>query len=499
MPKVFRPKIVQPAVKTTHQRNDSSIRSPVHEPKQKPSSPIQSPVYSNASEQSVAHPLTQDISSIPIPTSEPIRCQQLTAVDIDQTTQSKRPDPVPTVQVNLFAPKKAKRSHAKFLSDPVPDMDKPIDRSKVSLRSLLRWTPINKPPPKYRQDRSIVSSDNSCVIQKQDAEPLKPETPPLPNDEPTPSFDMLAPQLRLDADGNIVIDETSLMVSLPETPANASNVRRVSEDTGILSVTYKSFRPPPEKSGGRWKGRETVRFYRALSTIGPDFYLMTTMFPNRTRTELKRKFKRESRTNPYLVNQALRSRRSYDLSALVPLSDEDDEVAAPCKQENEPVDSAEIKVKPGHVRAKPEADGHRRLKRKSEKVHSYNPDRVYETIDAVLTQISAEALPPACSPHSDQPDLLTYSYDTVSHPNYIITDLCPTSDLSQAPLVIPSQQPLLARMIAHKIQQSEERGASLTEVPGSFDQTLTNASSLSNLTSNPPELNTTGPVSLSGM
>ncbi|KAF8570182.1 hypothetical protein P879_01676 [Paragonimus westermani] len=498
MPKVFRPKIVQPAAKTTPQKNDSSIRSPVHESRQKPSSPLQSPVHSTAPQQSVVHPLAQDISSTSSPTNEPIRYQQLTAVDIDQTTQTKPPDPVPTAQVNLFAPKKVKRPHAKVLSDPVPDVDKPIDRSKVSLRSLLRWTPVNKPPPKYRQDRSTVSSENSHMIQKQDAELLKSETPQLPIDEPTPSVDMLAPQLRLDADGNIVIDETSLMVSLPETPVNASNVRRVSEDTGILSVTYKSFRSPPEKSGGRWKGRETVRFYRALSTIGPDFYLMTTMFPNRTRTELKRKFKRESRTNPYLVNQTLRSRRSYDLSALVPLSDEDDEETVPCKPKDESVDSAKLKVKPGRVRAKPEADVHRRLKRKNEGAH-YNPDRVYETIDSVLTQIAAEALPPPCSPHSDQPDLLTYSYDTVSHPNYIITDLCPTSNLSQAPVAISPQQPLLARMIAHKVQQSKQGSASLTKAGESFDQTLTDASSPSDLSSNPPEPNSTGSVLLSGV
>ncbi|VDP94113.1 unnamed protein product [Echinostoma caproni] len=153
--------------------------------------------------------------------------------------------------------------------------------------------------------------------------PVKPSTG-------TDGLDLLAPQLRLDADGNIVLDETSLVVSVPETARDDTNVRHVSEETGLLNVDYYSFRNPPPRRGQRWRPQETVRFYRALSMFGRDFYLMAAMFPNRSRAELKvqtcRKFKKESHSNPYLVNQALRNRRGYDLTALIPLSDTEDEV-----------------------------------------------------------------------------------------------------------------------------------------------------------------------------
>lgn len=104
---------------------------------------------------------------------------------------------------------------------------------------------------------------------------------------PTLPVDLLAPQLRLDADGNIVLDESSLVVALPETAREDNSVRHVNEETGLLNVTYNSFRTLPDRRGRRWSPRETVRFYRALNTFGRDFYLMATIFPNRSRVELK--------------------------------------------------------------------------------------------------------------------------------------------------------------------------------------------------------------------
>jgi len=50
---------------------------------------------------------------------------------------------------------------------------------------------------------------------------------------------------------------------------------------------------------------ETVRFYRALSLCGTDFSMMSSLFPHRTRVELKAKFKREDRRNPSQISSAL--------------------------------------------------------------------------------------------------------------------------------------------------------------------------------------------------
>ncbi|OON17689.1 Myb-like DNA-binding domain protein, partial [Opisthorchis viverrini] len=296
--------------------------------------------------------------------------------------------PVPDVQVDLFSTKKIRRTHSKPSGDPMPDVDKPLDRSSVSLRSLLNWAPVNKPPPTYRQNRTTASNNSapsSEVVKKSDPSPVK-HSPIIPNlaSNSAPQSDLLAPQLRLDADGNIVLDETSLLVSLPETTMNTSGMRFVDEESGLLSVTYNSFRPQ-EKRGGRWDARETVRFYRALSTIGPDFYLMLKLFPNRNREELKRKFKRESRAHPYLVNQALRNRRSYDLTALVALSDEDEDDE---KEEKKDV-KEKIEKKP-IVRSRRKRSPATKIQKTSRGSNNYDPNKVLETIDAVLAKETAD-------------------------------------------------------------------------------------------------------------
>jgi hypothetical protein len=61
---------------------------------------------------------------------------------------------------------------------------------------------------------------------------------------------------------------------------------------------------------------ETLKFYRALHTVGTDFLLMQSIFPKRTRYDLKTKFKREDRTNRFLVEKALRSPLNFDLTEL---------------------------------------------------------------------------------------------------------------------------------------------------------------------------------------
>ena len=57
---------------------------------------------------------------------------------------------------------------------------------------------------------------------------------------------------------------------------------------------------------------ESARFYRALSMLGTDFSLMENLFPNRTRFELKRKFKVEERINQQLVDRTIASQKPFD-------------------------------------------------------------------------------------------------------------------------------------------------------------------------------------------
>lgn len=59
-----------------------------------------------------------------------------------------------------------------------------------------------------------------------------------------------------------------------------------------------------------------MKFYKALSLVGADFSLMEQIFPNRTRRELKQKFKREEKFNIDLVNRVLYESHTFDESSL---------------------------------------------------------------------------------------------------------------------------------------------------------------------------------------
>lgn len=65
-----------------------------------------------------------------------------------------------------------------------------------------------------------------------------------------------------------------------------------------------------------WPAGETIKFYRCLHTIGTDFSLMLTLFPKRTRRDLKLKFKREEKYNLSLINKALLHPKQFNIDDL---------------------------------------------------------------------------------------------------------------------------------------------------------------------------------------
>nr|CAH8831080.1 unnamed protein product [Trichobilharzia regenti] len=391
MPKVFRPSIkqVKSQVKTNEQetqKNDSKEvvdAPPVTEPPSctVPSEPINSPHL--VSECVSENPETED--------------QRPTDLDSEVSVNGEKSQPSGEL-VNLFVTKKPRRVKTK-ITEAIPPVDQPLDRSSVTLRSLLHWVPINKPPPTYRQDRldsttCSVNGDAEASNKTQEDNFANIEVKETsPKIAPSDAYlDPLAPQLRIDANGNIVLDETSLLIKKSEN-LDMKNLRHINEETGVLNVNYNSFRPPRDCHAKRWTERETTRFYRALSTIGTDFYVMEKMFPRRKRSELVNKFKREEKRNPYLVNQALRNRRTYDLINLLPSSDEEND-----EKSEKPSKNSKRKNKCGQDSTTcsdqssekcPNESGKSKSKRRKSSVLCPDPyfeDRLSDTIDFVLSQ-----------------------------------------------------------------------------------------------------------------
>lgn len=124
---------------------------------------------------------------------------------------------------------------------------------------------------------------------------------------------VLAPQMTLDEDGNIVVDQASLVVTARGGGGDARRSARVTMVENVARgahITSGSFMR--REKGTKWEHKDTESFYAALSVFGTDFSLMMRVFPERSRRQLKLKFKREEREHPLRIDAAMRRRPALD-------------------------------------------------------------------------------------------------------------------------------------------------------------------------------------------
>ena len=140
---------------------------------------------------------------------------------------------------------------------------------------------------------------------------------PAENEEATPQVEIV--------DGEIVVRPSSF---IPD-PTNRISTKAIDAEygtaivedettstLGIVQAKYDSYTTKLRTKPNRWGVGETKAFYMALRQCGSDFSMMQMFVPGRTRSELKNKFKTESRHHPRLVDLAMdpKSRVKLDLS-----------------------------------------------------------------------------------------------------------------------------------------------------------------------------------------
>lgn len=129
---------------------------------------------------------------------------------------------------------------------------------------------------------------------------------PEPEEAEKTDDNAVAPQLKVDEHGNIVIDQTSLIISAAtagagDAPNSAvTSFENYQHTRHITSATFSK-----RESSTKWEMPETERFFEALQKFGCDFSLIEASFQGRSRRQLKLKFKREERENPDCVDAAL--------------------------------------------------------------------------------------------------------------------------------------------------------------------------------------------------
>jgi transcription factor TFIIIB component B'' len=126
---------------------------------------------------------------------------------------------------------------------------------------------------------------------------------------------MPVPQVKVGPDGQLIIDEQSLVIESSNTRRNTKEILSsdvIIEDENCHSRGFYKKR----QRGKDWPKWETFKFYRVLNVVGTDFLLMQTLFPNRTRQEIKQKYKKEERVNPHLIEKALKYHQEFNTEML---------------------------------------------------------------------------------------------------------------------------------------------------------------------------------------
>lgn len=141
---------------------------------------------------------------------------------------------------------------------------------------------------------------------------------PPKNDEDTDKSgeenDVPVPQIKIGPSGEIIIDEKSLVVERKDIKKQREELAKSEVVNGDFNTSYGIYKK--HKRSKFWTPDETLRFYKALNTLGTDFTLMCELFPDRTRRELKMKFNKEEKINRILVDRALMQPCGFDFYML---------------------------------------------------------------------------------------------------------------------------------------------------------------------------------------
>jgi len=63
----------------------------------------------------------------------------------------------------------------------------------------------------------------------------------------------------------------------------------------------------------KWSQEDTKKFYIALRKYGTDFSVIESIFPDRSRSQLKQKYKKEEKENPSILEDILKGKINFDL------------------------------------------------------------------------------------------------------------------------------------------------------------------------------------------
>ncbi|KAJ3020644.1 UNVERIFIED_CONTAM: Transcription factor TFIIIB component B [Siphonaria sp. JEL0065] len=157
---------------------------------------------------------------------------------------------------------------------------------------------------------NTLSSPAPTVVASSTSGTSTPQQQTRPSKSSTPATTGGGPRIQI-IDGRIVIDDSSLYISAPDSQAIEDHSREdmeiVDESAGMERITSASFMVNKIK-GKKWKKEDHDLFYKYLQYFGCDFELISHLFPSLTRRHIKMKYNGEERANPAKITYALRNR-----------------------------------------------------------------------------------------------------------------------------------------------------------------------------------------------
>ncbi|XP_066601942.1 transcription factor TFIIIB component B'' homolog [Prorops nasuta] len=178
------------------------------------------------------------------------------------------------------------------------------DRSKLTMLDLIYYNPIST-PMKKSEDTTLAQRKYSGLRHEELTSEVEENL-----DDPTT---MPGPRVKVGSDGQLILDKQSLIIR----PSHARKHKEVLSKEALLfdDDSGNGFYKKRLKSK-EWSKWETLKFYKALNTVGTDFLLMQSLFPKRTRQEMKSKFKKEEKRNRKLIEKALEFHQEFDTDLL---------------------------------------------------------------------------------------------------------------------------------------------------------------------------------------
>uniref|UniRef100_U5EM50 Putative neuroproteinsis n=1 Tax=Corethrella appendiculata TaxID=1370023 RepID=U5EM50_9DIPT len=329
--------------------------------KQKPSEIAQTPIKKesikvNVKEHEFKAPLPKEVVNVEKTTPSAVNAQLLSSVKRDTNEQS-------------FSPKKSEQSTAVISTNTArkrvrTESTTSNNQETISTSTKVRKTSVrvsddqqqsNQQSNRRRRYNNVPNPDKQSmrmydmIYYNPSTNPIKPKAPSLSKQNsvenlsapPTPpapptneetqqqkkeNSKLPTPQIKLGPNGEMILDEQSLIIEnekekeIRETIAQGEII--YDDDITGNSGYYRRYKRTRD-----WPNDETIRFYKCLHTIGTDFSMMLQLFPNRTRRDLKLKFKKEEKINLALVNKALLQPRDFNIDELKKeLDDEEEEM-----------------------------------------------------------------------------------------------------------------------------------------------------------------------------